>query len=159
MGNNIAHWYMRWRLYTNHFAQFKNKIMPIWCVSLKTFVSSSPFNCSLCKRKFLSWHFIYQFLLSQYIRILEDTNTYYRLFLDNFPPTQLNWSCRFLSFLEFWLEFFWYFAWVLSFFHEFLGMFQKSANNLSFVKIFDNKNGVFRGTLRIFPLNWGFHSV
>ena len=54
-----------------------------------------------------------------------------RLFLDNFPPIQLNWSCRFLSFLEFWLEFFQDFAWV-EFFHELLGRFRKSANILYF---------------------------
>ena len=57
-------------------------------------------------------------------------------FLDNFPPIQLNLSCQFLSFLEFWLEFF----------HEFLGIFQKSAGIFKFLKIFDDKKADFRST-------------
>ena len=53
-------------------------------------------------------------------------------------------------------EFFRIFDRVLSFFREFLKIFQKGTNNFSFLKTFYNKNGVFRGNLRFLPKNKAF---
>ena len=51
--------------------------------------------------------------------ILGPENIYQGLFLDTFPPNQLNSSWRFSSFLGFWPEFFQDIARVLSFyFHQ-----------------------------------------
>ena len=60
----------------------------------------------------------------------------------------------FWVFLEFWLEFFQDFAWVLSFFMSFLGIFQKSAGIFKFLKIFDDKKAVFRSTFKFSPWKW-----
>ena len=75
----------------------------------------------------------------------------------------------FWVFLEFWLEFFSDFAWVLSFFHEFLEIFSeiwkmliifyRNVDNFTFLKIFDNKNGVFRGTPSFSSPKWSFLSL
>ena len=75
--------------------------------------------------------------------------------MDNFPPIQLNWSCRFLSF-------FGILAWVFSrfclsfeLFHEFLGICPKNAGIFELLKIFDDKKAVFRCTFK-FPLKMEF---
>ena len=54
----------------------KNEILVvIWSLSLKTF-GFFTIKLFTCKWKLWSWYFICQFLFSQYIRILEDTNKY-----------------------------------------------------------------------------------
>ena len=53
-------------------------------------------------------------------------------------------------------EFFGILAWfffkiLLEFFHDFLGIFQKSAGIFKFLKIFDDKKAVFRSTFKFSP--------
>ena len=72
-------------------------------------------------------------------------------------------------FWNFGLSFFPNFAWVLSFFHEFLGLFFRDLKNVdkflknvhyfAFLKIFYSKNDVFGGTLSFPPKKWSFHSL
>ena len=79
-----------------------------------------------------------------------------RLFLDNFPPIQLNWSCQFLSFLEFWLEFFQDFAWFLSFFMSFWEISKKCKYFIIFSKYLMIKRLFLGVPLSFPPKSWVF---
>ena len=67
-----------------------------------------------------------------------------RLFLDNFLPTQLNWSCWFFRvFFGILARVFSRFCLSFELFQELLGIFQKSADIFSFLKIFDVQRRFF----------------